>query len=160
MAQINFTALARQRDDMRLTNKQIADLKGLSESTVSRILRGETKDPSFEAVAAICDVLNVSLDTLVGKGLEDVVIAEESVSGMTSAIRLMRDHIARIVAHVRSVEHEKDISFMRTIELLREQLTFRTRLFTGSVVLNVLLFIALMALLIYDILHPAMGLFH
>ena len=160
MAQINFTALARQRDDMRLTNKQIADIKGLSESTVSRILRGETKDPSFEAVAAICDVLNVSLDTLVGKGLEDVIIPENSVTGMTSAICLMRDHIARIVAHVRSVEHEKDVSFMRTIEMLREQLSFRTKFLTGSIALNVLLFIALATVLIYDVLHPAMGMFH
>ena len=118
MARFDYTALAHRRDEMNLTNKKIADLKGLSESTVSRILRGETKDPSFDAVAQICDVLNYSMDSLVGKGAESIEIPDNAATSTAMAISLMRDHLARIIAHIRAIEHEKALAYMESLNFV------------------------------------------
>lgn len=157
MPRFDYTALAHRRDEMNLTNKKIADLKGLSESTVSRILRGETKDPSFDVVAQICDVLDFSMDSLVGKGAETVDIPEDAVVSTSASIRLLRDHIARIISHIRAVEHEKDLSYMDTITILREQLNTRTNFMIGSFILNFLLMLGIAALIVYDFTHLAVG---
>lgn len=164
MAVFDFNKLTRRRDELHMTNRQIASLKGISETTLSRIFKGETKDPSFSVVADICDVLQVSLDDVAGIGVSDKDLPDESPAGMIDALGLMRDHISRIVYHVRSVEHEKDLAYIRQIEQLQEQvqkldsrhdaqlafrdkqLSFRTVFLYGSVVLNVVL-IALVAVI-------------
>lgn len=49
-----------------LTCKQVAQASNISESTVSRILSGETAAPSFENVANIVIACHGSIDELVG----------------------------------------------------------------------------------------------
>lgn len=134
MAVFDFNKLTRRRDEMRLTNKQISSIKGISEATLSRIFKGETKDPSFAVVADICDVLQISMDDVAGIGVSEGNLPAEAPSNMTDALRLMRDHISRIVSHVRSVEHEKDLSNIR-------QIKFLTSFLYGSVILNIALII-------------------
>lgn len=47
-----------------LTNQQIADMCNLSLSTVTKVMSGETKDPTLTTLKAITDVLGVTLDYL------------------------------------------------------------------------------------------------
>ena len=49
-----------------LTAKEIAQRADVSESTLSRILTGETADPSFATVARLVSVMGGSLDVIAG----------------------------------------------------------------------------------------------
>ena len=45
--------LKKLKDNCKLTTKQISDLSGIPESTISRILSGQTDNPTFDSVFAI-----------------------------------------------------------------------------------------------------------
>lgn len=47
-----------------LTNQQIADVCNLPLSTVTKVMSGETKDPTLTTLKAIADALDVTLDYL------------------------------------------------------------------------------------------------
>lgn len=47
----------RLKSEKKLTNQQIADMSGVSLSTVNRIMAGSAKNPSHEAVVSICSAL-------------------------------------------------------------------------------------------------------
>lgn len=49
-----------------LTTKEIAEISKVPESTVNRILSGETEQPSFQAVVDIIKAMDGSVDSLVG----------------------------------------------------------------------------------------------
>ena len=155
MAVFDFNKLARRRDELRITNKQIAALKNISETTLSRIFKGETKDPSFSVIADICDVLRISLDDIAGRGVPEEDLPDDTPSGMVDALTVMRDHISRIIYHIRIVENEKYLANLRQIDQLQEQLSFirktaetRTLFLYGSVVLNIVLIASLVVSLL------------
>ena len=52
------------KDKSNLTTKQISDLSGIPESTISRILSGQTDNPSFDTVCALVKAMGGSLDEL------------------------------------------------------------------------------------------------
>lgn len=49
--------LNRLKSEKSMTNQQIANLSGVSLSTVNRIMAGSAKNPSHEAVVSICSAL-------------------------------------------------------------------------------------------------------
>ena len=49
--------LNRLKNEKSMTNQQIANLSGVSLSTVNRIMAGSAKNPSHEAVVSICSAL-------------------------------------------------------------------------------------------------------
>lgn len=49
-----------------LTTKQISELSGIPESTISRILSGQTDNPSFDTISAIVKAMGGSLDQMTG----------------------------------------------------------------------------------------------
>lgn len=58
--------LKRLKDESKLTTKQISDLSGIPESTISRIMSGQTDNPSFESISAIVKAMGGSLDSVFG----------------------------------------------------------------------------------------------
>ena len=58
--------LRKLKDSCNLTTKQISDLSGVPESTISRILSGQTDNPTFDTVCAIVKAMGGSLDALSG----------------------------------------------------------------------------------------------
>lgn len=61
---MNTTELKRLKEESKLTTKQISDLSGIPESTISRILSGQTDNPTFDTVYAIVKAMGGSLDQL------------------------------------------------------------------------------------------------
>lgn len=59
-----------------LSVKKIAEMSGVPESTVSRILAGQTTDPGFETVRAIVVAMGGSLDELAGISKREATCAE------------------------------------------------------------------------------------
>ena len=58
--------LKRLRTQNNLTQKQLADVLGISESTVGMYERGH-REPAFEMLEAIADYFNVDMDYLTGR---------------------------------------------------------------------------------------------
>ena len=54
------------KENCKLTTKQISSLSGVPESTISRILSGQTDNPTFDSVCAIVNAMGGSLDKLYG----------------------------------------------------------------------------------------------
>lgn len=55
-------ALKEQRDEMKMTNQDIADKSGLSLNTVTNYFSSRSKAPSIYTVGPLCAALGVSLD--------------------------------------------------------------------------------------------------
>ncbi len=58
--------LKKLKDDSKLTTKQISEISGIPESTISRILSGQTDNPSFDSIYAIVKAMGGSLDSVFG----------------------------------------------------------------------------------------------
>ena len=53
--------LKKLKDESKLTTKQISEKSGIPESTISRILSGQTDNPSFDSIYAIVKAMGVPL---------------------------------------------------------------------------------------------------
>ena len=56
--------LKKLKDESKLTTKQIPEKSGIPESTISRILSGQTDNPSFDSIYAIVKAMGGSLDSV------------------------------------------------------------------------------------------------
>ena len=56
--------LKKLKDESKLTTKQISEKSGIPESTISRILSGQTDNPSFDSIYAIVKAIGGSLDSV------------------------------------------------------------------------------------------------
>ena len=126
------------------TNKRIAELTGISETTVSRIFarQGESK---FGDVAAIAKVVGASLDDLAGFARsedEEIVRLRARVNELEADVR-SKDAI--ILAHDREISRmDKSTDYLK--KLVRS---------LGTAV--AVLVIAIMTVLVYDVLNGDIG---
>ena len=58
--------LKKMKEERKLTTKQISELSGIPESTISRILSGQTDNPSFDTICALVRAMGGSLDEFTG----------------------------------------------------------------------------------------------
>lgn len=56
--------LVQQKEALGYTNAMIAEMSGVPESTVTKVLGGVNRSPGFETISPIARVLGVSLDEL------------------------------------------------------------------------------------------------
>lgn len=61
---MNTTELKKMKTESKLTTKQISDLSGIPESTISRVLSGQTDNPTFDTVCAIVKAMGGSMEHL------------------------------------------------------------------------------------------------
>lgn len=61
---MNTNDLKKMKAKRNFTTKQISDLSGIPESTISRILSGQTDNPTFDTICAIVKAMGGSLDKL------------------------------------------------------------------------------------------------
>lgn len=63
---MNAEDLKRMKEERKLTTKQISELSGIPESTISRILSGQTDNPSFDTICALVRAMGGSIDEFTG----------------------------------------------------------------------------------------------
>ena len=131
-------------DQAKLTYRQLAELTGVSESTVSRILAGQV-EPKYSDVAAIAKVVGASLDDIAG------IIRPED-----EEIKELRIKVREQDAEIRSqasviVSHEREIA---RADKAAEYLKRIVRVLAIAVAVMV---ISVMAVLVYDILNGGIG---
>lgn len=91
------------KEAKRLTNEDIAELTGIPETTVSRIISGSGKRPSNENVMAIAAALDISVDKIlytVFRGEEPPKAVEEMAEGYASVLAAKEDVIDALNRHV------------------------------------------------------------
>lgn len=98
------------RDRQELTNKRIAELSGLPERTVARIMDGDTDNPGVDSVARIMSVMGGSIDRLAGLAPARDFDNEEPVDlsvldAMQEQIRLQRE---KLDARAAQIEQQRE----------------------------------------------------
>ena len=100
-------------DQAKLTYRQLAELTGISESTVSRILAGQV-EPKYSDVAAIAKVVGASLDDIAGIiRPEDEEIKELRIKVMEQDAEI-RSQASVIVSHARDRQGRQSSSVPKT----------------------------------------------
>ncbi len=126
------------------TNKKIAELTGISETTVSRIFsrEGESK---FRDVAAIAKVVGASLDDLAGISRHE----SEEIKELRLKVREQDVEIRSQAAVIAS--HEREIA---RADKASDYLKRLVRILGTAVAVMV---IAVMVILVYDVLNGDIG---
>ena len=91
------------KEAKRLTNEDIAELTGIPETTVSRIISGSGKRPSNENVMAIAAALDISVDKIlytVFRGEEPPKAVEEMAEGYAAVLKAKEDLIEAQIKHM------------------------------------------------------------
>ncbi|MGN0636110.1 MAG: helix-turn-helix domain-containing protein [Acutalibacteraceae bacterium] len=94
---MNTTELKRLKEESKLTTKQISDLSGIPESTISRILSGQTDNPTFDTVYAIVKAMGGSLDQLTDIPTETETEAPSSLIALYEKVITDKDRYIRIL---------------------------------------------------------------
>lgn len=126
------------------TNKQIAELTGISESTISRIFAGQGES-KFSDVAAIAKVVGASLDDLAGIIREE----DEEIREIKRKVREQDIEIRAQAAVIAS--HEREIA---RSDKASDYLKKMVRILATAVAVMV---IAVMVILVYDIMNGYIG---
>ena len=126
------------------TNKKIAEMTGVSESTVSRIFSREV-EPKFRDIASIAKVVGVSLDDLAGIARHE----SEEIRELRLKVREqdveIRSQASVIVSHEREIARaDKAATYLKKI----------VRILAIAVAVMV---IVVMTVLVYDILNGGIG---
>ena len=123
------------KEKKKLTTQQISDLSGVPASTVSRILSGQTDNPSFQSICDITIAMGGSMDELVG--------------------------ISQLNGENEKMKYDSDAAF---IQLYRERMDEKDKELERWLKTSRILFAAFLVmvfivtfLLVFDILNPKIG---
>ena len=147
------------KDAQDLTNEDIAEMAGINETTISRILSGAGKRPSYDSLVTIAAALHISVDKILYAVLPDEEVTpkvETVVETYANVLKvkddLIQDKNAQIADKDELIDklHE-DISSSRS-----QRLKLTSALFIQSLVLIALL-VALVAYIGFDIAGGGFG---
>lgn len=132
------------KNKANLSNKQLADMAGITESTLSRILLDQS-EPRFEDVVAIVRVTGGSLDELAG--LKPVT--DEEVVRLRAQVDTQRIQLANydnIIANYGNLLAEKDEHSKYLKKIIRW-----TAIALGAVL------VVFMGIVVYDVANGSVG---
>ena len=126
------------------TNKKIAEMTGVSESTVSRIFSREV-EPKFRDIASIAKVVGVSLDDLAGISRHE---SEE--------IRELRLKVREQDVEIRS-QASVIVSHEREIARADRAATYLKKIVRVLAIAVAVMIVAVMTILVYDTMNGDIG---
>ena len=121
--------LVQMKASSNLTTQQLADKSGVPASTITRMLNGQTEEPTFSNIAKVVKAMNGSLDELVGLPPKTVTVVEK--------VPIPTDE--------------------RLIDLYERTIKNKNRWLKWLFITNLSLVLFLIGLLIYDLSNPDMG---
>lgn len=137
---------------------QLAEITGLSTSTISRFFNGQSKNPSFANVAAIVKAMGGSLDELIGIEHSTTNVNNESalIPVYQQMITSVKEHHAKDTEEMKA-EHAKSIEFIK--ERYEHILKFKNKLIIALGCSLAVIIIFLLIILTIDALNPSFGYF-
>lgn len=85
---MGFEIINKLKKEQNLTNAQIADLSGVTLSTLDKITSGANKNPKLDTLQAICRVLGCTLNDF----MDTPLLKENTPSISDEALRLAKDY--------------------------------------------------------------------
>ena len=146
-----ITQCKQAMEDKRMTNRDVARLADISESTVSRMLASDGRNVGATTLEAICQALQVDEDP----GAEQTETAAEPAADSDAAESA--GTVEYIPVGVSSEDMER--IYERRVEDLRRQVDSKERWLRITVFICVFLSGALLLLLLLDFLLPSIGWF-
>lgn len=98
--------LNEERKRRGLTNQQLAELSGVPLSTITRVLNGETKDPTITTLNAITTALGITLDDI----FHDVSNAEHGTELISRQV--FNIMLAEKNSQIARLQNEKKVLFI------------------------------------------------
>lgn len=138
--------IVKRKEEMGLTSRMISDASNVPKSTVDRILRGETRDPSAQTILDMAYVVGYRL-------INDNDPKEESSDSKLVAV-LERESRLKTIQH-NTIVAEKD----RTIVDKSRWLKFTAVIAVSFAVLLTVTWIGIALVLHYDLTHATEGYF-
>ena len=154
------------KETQGLTNDDLAEMTGVNETTVSRILSGAGKRPSYDSLVTMAAALHISVDKILYAVLPDEEVTpkvETVVENYANVIKIKDDLLAtkdRLIEEKESEITDKDETIdklhaeMETNRVQRRKLA--SVLFVQSATLAVIL-ILLVIYVVTDIAHGHFG---
>lgn len=130
------------KEETGMTMQQIADRANVPKSTVTRILRKETPNPSMKTLADIAVAVGYEIDPVRPAVLKDST-KDAYISYLQEALEAERKNAKALVAEQKALRHQVVAEKNRTIQAL-------------SIAL-ILTLVFLIGWLMLDILHPTAG---
>ena len=117
----DYLLISETCEALGLSHRDVSKATNISEATISRYMRGEVKDATFDTVDEITKFLNLSMDVVAGRETVTELPVKEG-SDFTQNLILVRDMTRHNTDRVRTMEREKDGIYLMHINHLTEQL--------------------------------------
>ena len=138
-----------------LTNEDIAELTGMNETTVSRVISGSGKRPSFDTLVTMAAALHISVDKILYALLPDAEITpkvETVAENFAHLIKVKDDLINEKEAQITDKDDIIDKMHADLVTNRSQRRKLATVLFVQSVVIAALL-TALALYVCFDMIH-------
>lgn len=171
--------IEQRRIERNMTVKQLSTISGIPEATYSNILKGRSKNPSFDTVRALALAVEMSLDEVISsidddkspsmppdlqKINQEPATTQELDKAMGILMRLMERNNETYTEALctRNEEFEraltsKDTQFERERESLLETIHNKDKWIRWEFTLMCLLIAFICIILLIDVLHPDIG---
>ena len=138
-----------------LTNEDIAEMTGMNETTVSRVISGSGKRPSFDTLVTMAAALHISVDKILYALLPDAEITpkvETVAENFAHLIKVKDDLIAEKEAQITDKDDIIDKMHADLVTNRSQRRKLATVLFVQAVVIAALL-AALTLYVCFDMIH-------
>ena len=171
--------IEQRRIERNMTVKQLSTISGIPEATYSNILKGRSKNPSFDTVRALALAVEMSLDEVISsidtaetpsmppdlqKINQEPATTQELDKAMGILMRLMErnNETYSEALHTRNEEFEralasKDAQFERERSALLDTIHNKDKWIRWEFILICLLIAFICIILLIDVLHPDIG---
>ena len=171
--------IEQRRIERNMTVKQLSTISGIPEATYSNILKGRSKNPSFDTVRALALAVEMSLDEVISsiddgespsvpadlqKINQEPATTQELDKAMGILMRLMErnNETYSDALHTRNEEFEralasKDAQFERERSALLDTIHNKDKWIRWEFTLMCLLIAFICIILLIDVLHPDIG---
>ena len=138
-----------------LTNEDIAEMTGMNETTVSRVISGSGKRPSFDTLVTMAAALHISVDRILYALLPDAEITpkvETVAENFANLIKVKDDLINEKEAQIADKDELIDKMHVDLVTNRTQRRKLATVLFVQAVVIAALL-AALTLYVCFDTIH-------
>ena len=138
-----------------LTNEDIAEMTGMNETTVSRVISGSGKRPSFDTLVTMAAALHISVDKILYALLPDAEITpkvETVAENFAHLIKVKDDLINEKEAQIADKDELIDKMHVDLVTNRTQRRKLATVLFVQAVVIAALL-AALTLYVCFDMIH-------
>lgn len=139
-----------KKEELGMTSQQIADASGVPKSTVDRILRKDTPNPSMQTILDIADAVGYQLFDTAPRKLQAVPVEGEASPYLHHIISMYERQLAdKDAAHAREIAKQE-----RQYNMVANE---KNRWIKILAIIVGILGIGVVTILLIDILNPTIG---